>query len=72
MAKNRKSAKESKEKRILDFEDLENDIEFNKIQYQNEVETLAEIAKINSAVADGVRKFENEIRVLKIGKASRE
>ena len=72
MAKNRKSAKESKAKRVLDFEALKNDVNLNMIQYQNEVETLAEIAKINSAVADGIRKFENEIRVLKIEKASRE
>ena len=72
MAKNRKAAKESKEKRILDFEDLENDFEFNTIQYQNEVETLAEISKINLAIADDINKVEEEIRNLKIAKASRE
>ena len=66
MAKNRKSAKESKEKRVLDSEDLENDVYFNMIQYQNEVETLAEIARINSAMAEGIRKLENEIIFLEI------
>ena len=66
MAKNRKLAKESKEKRVLDSEDLENDVYFNMIQYQNEVETLAEIAKINSAIAEGIRKLENEIIFLEI------
>ena len=72
MAKNRKSARKSKEKRILNFEDLENDFEFNATQFQIEVETLAELSKTKSAIADDISKVEEEIRVLKIAKASRE
>ena len=66
MAKNRKSAKESKAKRVLDFEALRNDVNLNLIRYQKEVNTLAEIARINSAMAEGIRKLENEIIFLEI------
>ena len=72
MAKNRKSARKSKEKRILNFEDLENDFEFNTTQLQIEVETLAELSKTKAAIADDISKIEEEIRVLKVAKASRE
>ena len=71
MAKNRKAAKVSKEKRILAFEDLENEYDFNTFQYQNEVETLAEINRLNEAIAAEINKAEEEIRNLKIERASR-
>ena len=66
MAKNRKSAKDSKAKRVLDFEALRNDVNLNLIKYQKEVNTLTEIARINSALAEGIRKLENELIFLEI------
>ena len=66
MAKNRKSAKDSKAKRALRYEALKNDVKLNRIKYQIEVNNLQEIARINSALAEGIRKIENDLIFLEI------
>ena len=72
MAKNRKSAKKSKEKRLNNFQDLENEYDFHTTQFQVEEETLAEINKIKASVTEDIRKVEEEIGALKLAKASRD
>ena len=71
MAKNRKSAKDSKAKRALEYEALRNDVNLNLIRYQKEVNTLTEIAKINSTLAEGIRKLQNELIFLEIEMVTR-
>ena len=72
MAKNRKSARKSKEKRINNFQDLENEFEFHTTQFQIEEETLAEINKIKASVTEDIRKVEEEIEALRLARASRD
>ena len=70
-ARNRKAAKASKEKKLLDHEDLENEFEYNTLQLQNEFEELEGINNQNEAISAEIYKAEEVLRILKNNRASR-
>ena len=71
MAKNRKSARDFKAKRAREYKALRKDVYLNLIRYQKEVNTLTEIARINSTLAEDIRKLQNELIFLEIEMVTR-
>ena len=57
-ANNRRAAKASKERRLLDLEDLENEIDYHTLQLQNECDELENINKLNDAIRAEINKTE--------------
>ena len=57
MAKNRKSAAKSGEKRINDFQDLENELGYHTTIFQTKEETLAEVNRINESFIEKFNHF---------------
>ena len=66
MAKNRKSARDFKAKKASESRALRNDVHRNRTRFLKATNTLTEIVKINSKLADDIRMTQNEITFLEI------
>ena len=71
MAKNRKSARDFKAKKASKSRALRNDVHRNRTRFLKATNTLTEIVKINSKLADDIRKTQNEITFLEIEEITR-
>ena len=71
MAKNRKSARDFKAKRAREYRALRKDVYRNQTRYQKASNTLTEIVRINSKLADDIRKTQNELTFLEIEEITR-